>query len=161
MKPYIGVKRVRAMPMTRGEYNAHQRWKLPPNENGGDPGYLVEYVEGGQPNHPGHEGYISWSPQAVFERAYRATDGLTFGFAIEAMRAGLKLAREGWNGKGMFVFYVPPGRNQPTTMAAREFFGGGMVPYREYIAMKTVDGEVVPWLASQTDMLAEDWGVVE
>ena len=162
MTLYLGIKLVKAAPMTRAAYNDYRGWELPADENGSDQGYIVEYIDGGQANHPDHKGYISWSPKGVFERAYRETDGgMTFGFAIQAMRAGLKLARAGWNGKGMFVYYVPPGRYQPTTEAARQFFCGGMVPYREYIAMKTVDDEVVPWLASQTDILAEDWGIVE
>lgn len=162
MKLYLGTKLVKATPMTRGDYNAHRGWHLPSNENGADAGYLVEYTDGGQRNHEAHQGYVSWSPKDVFERAYRETDGgLTFGCAIAAMRAGLKVARTGWNGKGMFIYYVPPGRYQPTTTAAREFFCGGPVPYREYIAMKTVDDEVVPWLASQSDILSEDWRIVE
>ena len=162
MTLYLGTKLVKAAPMTRAAYNSYRGWELPADENGSDDGYLVEYTDGGQTNHPDHAGYISWSPKAVFERAYRETDGgMTFGFAVQAMRAGMKLARAGWNGKGMFVYYVPPNSYPPTTQVARQFFGGGSVPYREYLAMKTVDDEVVPWLASQTDILAEDWGIVE
>ena len=162
MPLYIGTKLVKASPMTRADYNVYRGWEIPSDENGADEGYLVEYTDGGQSNHASHDGYISWSPKDVFERAYRETDGgMTFGFAIQAMRAGMKLSRAGWNGKGMFVYYVCMSSYQPTTQAARDFFCGGLVPYREYIAMKTVDDEVVPWVASQTDILAEDWGIVE
>ncbi len=166
MKPYIGTKLVKAAPMTWGDYKRYRGFDLPDDNLSEDlAGYLIEHAaadDRGLSNHESHKGYISWSLESAFRQDYRDTDGgLPFGFAIEAMRAGLKLARAGWNGKGMFVYYVPPGRYQPTTTAAREFFGGGLVPYREYIAMKTVDDEVVPWLASQTDILAEDWMIVE
>lgn len=161
MQSYIGVKRITAEPMSREQYNHLRGWTVPEDENPLDDGYLVEYLDGGKSNHPNYVGYISWSPKAVFEKAYRRNSGLTFGFAIEALRAGMKLAREGWNGKGMFIYYVPPGRHAPTTNVAKTFFCGGPVPYREYLAMKTVDDEVVPWLASQSDVLAEDWRIVE
>lgn len=69
-KVYTCHKQVLAKPMTRSEYNALRGWQLPSNEDGGDPGYLVEYLDGGQSNHPAFDGYISWSPQDVFERGY-------------------------------------------------------------------------------------------
>lgn len=86
--------------------------------------------------------------------------GMNFGQAIEALKQGRKVARTGWNGKGMFVYYVaaaayPASNNPKGTM--RGVFPGDMVPYRDYIAMKTVDNQVVPWTASQSDVLAEDW----
>jgi len=75
MKPYIGTKLINAIDMTRAAYNILRGWELPANENGDDPGYLVEYVDGGQANHPNFKGYISWSPKDVFERAYKPLDG--------------------------------------------------------------------------------------
>ncbi len=71
-KTYIGAKLLRAEPMTRAAYNDYRGWKLPENENGDDEGYLVEYNDGGAPNHPDHAGYISWSPKEQFDNAYRA-----------------------------------------------------------------------------------------
>lgn len=71
---YRGTKEVFAKPMTRLAYNIHRGWELPEDENGDDEGFLVEYVDGGQGNHPDHAGYISWSPKDVFERAYRACE---------------------------------------------------------------------------------------
>lgn len=68
---YEGTKRVRARPMTRGDYNAYRGWQVPTDENPADEGYLVEYEDGGKSNHPDHKGYISWSPKDVFERAYK------------------------------------------------------------------------------------------
>ena len=70
MKTYIGTKIINAMPMSRGEYNVYRDWVLPTNEDGGDEGYLVEYLDGGKPNDDRHAGYISWSPKAQFEAAY-------------------------------------------------------------------------------------------
>ena len=85
---------------------------------------------------------------------------MTFGQAIEVLKNGEKVARTGWNGKGMFLYYVPAAsypaqRNSKGTMQG--VFPDDMVPYCAYIAMKTAQNNVVPWLASQTDVLAEDW----
>ena len=107
------------------------------------------------------DGYESWSPKKQFEEAYRDCMGMTFGIALELLKKGCKVAREGWNGKGMFLYYVPAASYPPCTDIARKAFDGNDVPYGAYIAMKTAQGNVVPWLASQTDMLAEDWGIVE
>lgn len=67
---YIGTKIVLALAMTRLAYNEYRSWDLPANENGADDGYLVEYTDGGAPNHPDHAGYISWSPKAQFDAGY-------------------------------------------------------------------------------------------
>lgn len=84
-----------------------------------------------------------------------------FGFdkAITALKNGKKVAREGWNGKGMFLYYVPAAEYVASTDIAKEAFPSGAVPYGAYIAMKTAQGNVVPWLASQTDMLSDDWTI--
>lgn len=70
MRTYIGTKQIQAKPMNRLDYNNYRGWELPADEDGSDEGYLVEYMDGGQANHPNHEGYISWSPKEVFERTY-------------------------------------------------------------------------------------------
>lgn len=150
MKQYIGTKMIHARPMTRGVYNEYRGWPIPADENAEDDGYLVRYPDG----------YESWSPKDVFEEAYRPTDAMNFGLAIEAMKKGCKVARKGWNGKGMFLYHVPAAAYPPATDVAKEAFGGEDVPYGAYIAMKTAQGNVVPWLASQTDMLADDWYIV-
>ena len=95
MKDYIGVKVVAAEPMSRGEYNAYRGWKIPSDENPEDEGYHIRYPDG----------YESWCPKKQFNEAYRKCDNMTFGIAIEAMKKGNKVARRGWNGKGMFVVY--------------------------------------------------------
>lgn len=71
VKTYTGTKTVKASAMTRAAYNEYRGWTLPADENGDDEGYLVEYADGGTPNHAAHDGYISWSPKEQFERAYR------------------------------------------------------------------------------------------
>lgn len=71
MDKFIGTKELMARPMTLGDYNAYRGWEIPENEDPASEGYLVEYLDGGKPNHPDHKGYVSWSPKDVFERAYR------------------------------------------------------------------------------------------
>ena len=70
MNHYFGGKIVKAVPMTRQEYNDYRGWSLPADEVGEDKGFLVEYIDGGEPNHSNHQGYISWSPEAVFKNSY-------------------------------------------------------------------------------------------
>lgn len=90
--------------------------------------------------------------------------GMTFGDAVEALKSGRAVSRKGWNGKGMYLYMVAAGRYNPVSMAAHVIASeqaDGKVPYLPYIAMKTVTDDVVPWLASQTDVLAEDWELAE
>ena len=72
---YIGKKIIKAIPMNREEYNKYRGWELPFDEDPTDEGMLVEYVDGGGSNHLNHDGYISWSPKDVFERAYLKFEG--------------------------------------------------------------------------------------
>lgn len=81
-----------------------------------------------------------------------------FSEALRAVKSGQAIARAGWNGKGMFVYHVQANAYPATSPVAKAHFGDdALVPYGAYLAMKTATGEVVPWLASQTDILAEDW----
>jgi hypothetical protein len=158
MKTYIGTKVLKAAPMTRKEYCTYRGWPVPDDENPDDAGYLVEYEDHQHRNHANHDGYISWSPTDVFEKAYRPMGCLTFGLVIEALKMGLRASRTGWNGKGMFIYLVPENSYPAQTGAAKAHFGNdAMVPYRAYIAMKTAQGDVVPWAPAQTDVLGEDW----
>ena len=87
---------------------------------------------------------------------------LTFSTALQYIKMGKKVAREGWNGKGMFVFLVPGSTfkvNRPPLLGI--YPEGTEIKYHAHIDMKTADGQIVPWLASQRDMLAEDWEVIE
>jgi hypothetical protein len=147
----IGTKVILARPMTRGAYNDYRGWTIPANEDPLEEGYLVEYTDGGASNHVNHAGYVSWSPKDVFEAAYRPTVGMSFGMAIEAMKIGMRVARVGWNGKGMFLeLFSPSG-------AGLILQSGESISELPWIGMKTVEGKFVPWFASQADMLADDW----
>lgn len=85
-----------------------------------------------------------------------------FGLAIVALKQGKRVAREGWNGKGMFLFLVPGSRFTVNREPLMSIMGEGtQVDYHAHIDMKTAQGYVVPWLASQADMLAEDWMLVD
>lgn len=157
-KFYVGQKAIKAWPMNREKYNEYRGWKLPEDENGEDEGYLVEYLDGGQSNHELHEGYVSWSPKNVFEEAYREADGLPFGVAVEAMKRGKKVTRTGWNGKGMYAYYVPEAKYPAQRGANMEgVFENDMVPYRAYLALKTAQNDIATWSPSTSDVLAEDW----
>lgn len=160
MQRYIGTKIINAEPMNRQKYNDFRGWALPENEDGMDAGYLVEYTDGGTPNTEKFEGYVSWSPKEQFDKAYKENGALTFGLALEAMKSGLKIARQGWNGKGMFVYYVPASSYAATTIAAKEYFNGP-VPYNAYMAIKNTDDTVSTWVPSVNDCLSEDWVIVE
>src|SRR6056297_2753256 len=108
MKKYIGTKVIKARTISRGDYNKLQGWDIPEGENPSDSGYLVGYPEAdGKFSGPLQDGcqHISWSPKLIFEASYKPMTGMSFGLAIEAMKAGSKVARKGWNGKGMFVVY--------------------------------------------------------
>lgn len=159
-KIYIGTKMIRAEPMTHAAYNLFRGWVMPQNESDKGDGYLVEYLDGGKPNLPTHAGYVSWSPKDVFDAAYRPCEAMPFGLAIEALRRGDRVARAGWNGKGMFVYLVPANSYPAQTGVAKAFFGeGAMVPYNAYLALKGVDGTVNTWVPSISDVLAEDWAI--
>ena len=87
---------------------------------------------------------------------------MNFGNAIEALKEGKRVARAGWNGKGMFLFLVPGSNFIVNREPLLSIMGeGAQITYRPHIDMKDAEGKVVPWLPSQTDMLAEDWQIVE
>ena len=149
MKRYIGTKVIHAKPMNRGDYNKYRGWTIPENENPADEGYLIKYPDG----------YESWSPKSVFDGAYRPCDCMTFGAAIEALKHGLKVARKGWNGKNQYIelasniSYVNAGGE--VVNCEHEAIGN------KAIAFVGTSGVQMGWLASQADMLAEDWVIVD
>ena len=88
-------------------------------------------------------------------------EAMTFSEALEKIKAGKKVARAGWNGKGMFIFLVPGSRFKVNRAPLNEIYSEGTeVEYHAHIDMKTAQGYVVPWIASQADLLADDWGEV-
>ena len=84
-----------------------------------------------------------------------------FADALWGLKQGHKVAREGWNGKGMFLFLVPGSR---FTVNRAPLLGiypeGTVIDYQPHIDMKTAQDTVVPWVASQSDILADDWEVL-
>lgn len=92
---------------------------------------------------------------------------MPFGVAIEYMKRGDRITREGWNGKGMYLYMVKSARTC-VPMRTADLYNTEdpmvepkIMTQRPYIAMKTVDDEIVPWTASQTDILANDWMVIQ
>ena len=149
MKNYVGTKFIEAKPMNRGEYNKYRGWQIPENENPEDEGYLVRYSDG----------YESWSPKKQFEEAYKDCMGMTFGIALELLKKGCKVAREGWNGKSQ---YIELASNISYVNAGKEIVNCEHNDIgNKAIAFVGTSGVQMGWLASQADMLAEDWVIVE
>lgn len=160
MPMYIGTKLVKAEPAHRFWMPDGEKVIVPYSEDrpqkvadavACDNGYKIVY----QP-----DGYESWSPREVFETAYRCTDGMNFGLALEAAKMGKKITRKGWNGKGMYVF-LAHGMDFHTDADLNELDDQD-VEVLDCLVMRTATGAFCPgWLASQTDMLADDWYIVE
>lgn len=133
MDKYIGTKEVTAEPM----------------QMDGKDGYKVKYSDG----------YESWSPNEAFEACYKKVCAMTFGQALELMKRGCKVARSGWNGKGQYIelanhiSYI--NADGDVINADHDAIGN------KAIAFVGTSGVQLGWLASQADMLAEDWCVVE
>lgn len=160
---YFGTKEVLGIPMNRLDYNNLRGWNLPSDENGSDEGYLVEYVDGGQANHLDYDGYISWSPKNVFQKAYKPNGSLSFGDAILAMKSGARVARRGWNGKDMYAVLmngypsgVPANKETALKHGIKE---GELIKVRPYLALWTAQKDLATWTPSGSDCLAEDWEI--
>lgn len=165
MKQYIGTKMVKAVPAKRYWLEDGRKIVVTIHEmvaqeaistaTACDDGYKVVYPDG----------YTSWSPKAVFEEAYRETTNMNFGLAIEAMKKGFRVARYGWNGKNMSVAYqkgypdgIPCNKNTAEAWGMQE---GELFKCRPYMQMRCADGTFQMWLASQSDILADDWYIVD
>ena len=161
MKQYIGTKIVHAQPAFKAtgvrkdckvanQVLTHEQledckasgWEFTDQKEG----YEVRYADG----------YMSWSPKDVFEDAYRQTDAMNFGLAIEAMKKGYRVARKGWNGKGIYLELQVPDEHSKMTLPYIYIVTNGLITYNPHAPKGCV-----PWLASQTDMLADDWYIVE
>jgi hypothetical protein len=128
---YIGIKEVVA-------------WSA---QKDGKDGYGVKY----------EDGYISWSPKDTFEKAYRTSEpgmsqSLTFSDALHYLKLGNRVARYGWNGKGLWLEIQRPDTHSKMTLPYV------FLNYPDDV--QNTPGARVPWIASQTDMLAEDWAVL-
>jgi len=137
MKNYIGTKIIQAEPSLKAEKSLNGKR---------EEGYKVIY----------EDGYESFSPKDVFEKAYRHTDNMSFGLAIEALKKGFRVFRSGWNGTGIFIELQKPDKNSKMT-SPYIFINTTGLRTNNPDAPKSL----VPWLASQTDMLADDWIIVE
>lgn len=155
MEQYIGMKIVEAEPAYRCKdvrdkvvitTNPAEAF---PNYPSVEVGYRVRY----------QDGYESWSPKDVFEEAYRSTDGMTFGLAIEAAKRGHKITRRGWNGKNQHVELAVciSYTNQDGNVVNAEHKDIG----NKALSFVGTSGVQMGWLASQADMLADDWMIVE
>jgi len=163
MENYLGVKLIKAEPCFRDQFaGAENKSDLSKLSGGIDvDGYRV--VD--------ESGYVSWSPKDVFEEAYRKTTGLTFGLAIEAMKLGKKVTRNGWNSKGMFLWLKPEVlliESMLSDPKLKELCkeNKGVLLGLGTICMYTHDSSgrkaiLTGWSGSQSDMLSEDWSIVE
>lgn len=164
MKQYTRTKTVKAMPMTIGE--AYERKLL---KNGVRPsecetdktGYFVEH----------EDGYQSWSPTDVFEKAYHEVKGLNFGEVIEALKSGLAVRRKGWNGKGLFIVKQVPShitgniipKMQSLPQSAKDILMKRENPHIDYTNQMLIihpDGRADSWVPSSSDIFAEDWEII-
>lgn len=93
-----------------------------------------------------------------------------FGWALERLKEGYRVARTGWNGKGMWLLLIPATNYAAASLAVQgtPIMAGKLVQtlgepldLLPWIGMKTADAKFVPWLCSQTDMLADDWEAVQ
>ena len=150
MKQYIGTKIIQAEPAYRVDGEVFVKANIVPSGVHTEDGYKVVYPDG----------YESWSPKDVFEAAYRKTSGMNFGLAIEAVKMGKKIARAGWNGKNQYVelghdfSYTAPGDIPVRPVQHLDIDSQALV----FVGTR---GRQVGWLASQADMLADDWMIVE
>lgn len=117
-------------------------------KNPADERYLVKYSDG----------YESWLLKKQFEETHRDCMGMTFGVALELLKKGCKVAREGWNGKKQYIQLATcisyKSADDEIVNCEHEAIGN------KAIAFVGTSGVQMGWLASQADMLAEDWIVV-
>jgi len=161
MRQYIGTKIIQAEPAHRFSDGTKTMIVETDRDITSEEGAFIKRAEtcelGYRVRYP--DGYESWSPKDVFEAAYRPTDSMNFGLAIEAAKMGKKIQRAGWNGKGQYVelaariSYV----NAESSVINAEHAAIG----NHALAFVGNSGVQLGWLASQADMLADDWRIVE
>ena len=84
------------------------------------------------------------------------------GWAVKQMHAGNRVRRQGWNGRGMFLFLVPGSTFKVSRPPLLGIYPEGTeIQYHAHVDMKTATGEIVPWLCNQSDLLAIDWELAE
>lgn len=144
--------------MTHDAYST-KRVTVWPEVRDGLPGFAIKY----------QDGYMSWCPEKVYERDYQPVEAMSFGHAIHAMKADHKVARAGWNGKSMWIAISGPTGAREVAFenlwsphaSEHARINGGSAKVLPCFIMKTATGEILMgWLASQTDMFADDWQIV-
>ena len=160
---YITTKKVNAVPMTADAYRISQGEESCEDYKCFD-GFLVTDIDGFQ----------EWIGYKEFKDRYRdETKNMTFGDAIEYLKKGFLVSRTGWHGKKMYLFMRPEdtlpldvivrAKSLPDSFKTKVLVNPNTteVKFGAYICMKCADGSICNgWLASQTDMLSEDWCIV-
>jgi hypothetical protein len=170
---YIGTKILEnAIPMTKKEYNDYRKWEMPNDEDPKEPGYLVEYEENpnNPPNHHNHIGYISWSPKEIFEKTYKPMMNMSFGNAIDALKLGQLISRNGWNEKGLCVMkqipaeisldIIPNMQSLQQSLKDKLVADNNTIKYRNQMIIVNQDGTANSWTPSAEDVFADDWKVI-
>lgn len=99
---------------------------------------------------------------AEFEAMCRSTEAMTFGDALEATKRGERVARNGWNGKNMYVFLAGDVEFHTDADISEFYMSADGVCVTPMLVLRTAQGNLQPgWLATQSDLLAEDWYIVE
>lgn len=102
------------------------------------------------------------NPAAMATVAEDSPEHFGIGQAVKRMRLGKRVARQGWNGKDMFLFLVPGSQFEVNRSPLLGIYAAGTpINYCPHVDMRTADGSIVPWLCSQSDLLAIDWVEVD
>lgn len=148
----VGIDIATAVRMTRKGYNDLRGWTLPDDERGEDAGWFLSR----------DDGYRNWMTEEDYAARYFTEASMPYYAALPLLLADSKIDRRGWNGSNMFIFMVP---GSEFTVNRAPLLGiypeGTKIKYLPHIDMKTAQGDVVPWLCSQSDAFATDWCVVE
>ena len=161
MKKYIGTKVVNATPAWLVDNKVYLKDETVPRSMNRKDGYIVV----------SEDGYESWSPKSVFEKAYREVGTMDFGGAMHCLKAGLAVRRRGWNGKGLFIVKQVPAHitgdiipnMQSLPQSAKNILMSRENPHIDYTNQMLIinpDGRADSWVPSSSDVFAEDWEVV-
>lgn len=135
MNKFIGTKEVMAKPLTLGEYNTLRGWTLPAGEKPETEGYLVEYLDSPNQNHPDYANFISWSPKDVFERSYRLNETFLQRLILEEEELGQKIVNLN-KGLGSPGFAEKVGTMQFELLATQH---SAMITYRRVLILRIND----------------------
>nr|DAW35358.1 MAG TPA: Protein of unknown function (DUF2829) [Caudoviricetes sp.] len=162
MKKYIGTKVVNATSAWLVDNKVYFKDEAVPRSMNREDGYIVVY----------EDGYESWSPKSVFEKAYHEVGAMDFGGAMHYLKAGLAVRRKGWNDKGLFIVKQVPahitGNIIPKMLSlpqsVKKILMNRENPHIDYTNQLLIinsDGRADSWTPSSSDIFAEDWEIVE